>query len=89
MGMTANQLVADAVDHIVDRELFHLTPKLGFENNVKENIAQFLAETVVVPIVDRLDHAVRRPRDHAHRAGRRHRLLMARDDRLVRLRLER
>jgi hypothetical protein len=54
-----DQLVADRLHHVVDREPPVLGPELGEEHHLQEQIPQLLRQLPVVLPVDRIHHLVR------------------------------
>ena len=56
--MTANEFVADSVDHRIDIETAVLFSELCLENDVKEQVAKFFRKAVWIIVVDRLENLI-------------------------------
>jgi hypothetical protein len=59
MGMPPNQLVGDRLDRIGDREVAGLVFELRDEDRLEQEVAELLAQRVVVLVVDRFEQLVR------------------------------
>ncbi len=58
VGMTANEFVADSVDHAVDVETAVLFAELRLEDDVKQQVSKFFGKALGVIVVDGLENLV-------------------------------
>jgi hypothetical protein len=58
MGVTADQLVADAIGDCIEIKPLLLSSDLGVQHHLQEKIAEFFLEVLVITLPDGISHLV-------------------------------